>query len=179
MQRTVLEGAIAGATIGGLGGYAIGGVQDGRKGLQIGLLSGVPAGTYVAFLQRRYFREERRLERVQDDLDANIREIEATVAVMRDVLEAQKVELANIRAAAATGQGDEVAVRTELAEAGENLNQMQLAIEGAENRQAEFEQTRSLELIDRSGEVLDSDFDLLAGQIGAMRQIAEDLAQEL
>ena len=73
MQKTILEGAAAGAALGGGGAFVLsGGDRDSaRRGINIGALAGASAGTYVAFIQRKYIRRERRLDAIMEDLDKN------------------------------------------------------------------------------------------------------------
>lgn len=182
MQRTVLEGALAGAAIGTTIGYSIGGSNRKRNtgiGFTFGLGAGAAAGTYVAFLQKKYATKEKRLDRLREDLDKNNAEIATTLGVMREVLAVQRTELDRLRARVDAGSGEDDALASEVSDARANLAEMQKAIDGAAGRQAEFAQTRGLELADVNGAGVESELDTLAARITAMREIAADLATQI
>ncbi|MCV2866445.1 hypothetical protein [Defluviimonas sp. WL0075] len=176
MQKTILEGALAGAAAGG--GIAMTLGTNRKKGIQIGTAVGASAGSYVAFIQRKYFFKERRLEAMKSDLDRNSEEVAATISVMQGVLAAQKAELDSLRAQASTG-GDPAALDAGVAQAQANLSEMQRAIEGATNRQAEFTEARGLVPADGGGSRIDPELSALSSQIAEMRAIADDLAGSL
>ena len=180
LQRTILEGALAGAAVGAGFDLTLG--RDGDspfRGLQIGMATGLAAGTYVAHIQRRYLRRERRLEAIRADLDKNATEIQTTINVMRAVLAVQRAELAEIKRRAATGQASPTDIASELSDANANLAQMQKAIDGASNRQTEFGQVRGLTLVSGGGAAIDPELLALSAQITTMKSIAGDLADEL
>ena len=181
MQRTILEGAAAGVAAGaGLGFILGGGDEDSlRQGIRIGLGSGIAAGSYVALIQKKYARKERRLAAIKSDLDKNAAEMRTTIRVMRDVLAVQRAELAEIRRRAAAGQASSGELSAELSAANNNLAQMQKAINGASRRQAEFGQTRGLTLVSGGASAIDPDLAALSAQIAAMKAIANDLSAEL
>lgn len=183
MQKTVLEGALAGAAAGTAIGMRIGtGTNRNRNrniGFAIGLGAGAAAGSYVAYLQKEYATKEDRLERLRADLDKNNAEIATTLNVMREVLAVQRAELDALRAKVAAGTADRAALEAEVADASANLAEMQKAIDGAAGRQAEFAETRGLELVDESGEGAEAELDLLARRVAAMRAVAADLAAQL
>ena len=177
MQRTILEATAIGAGSGAAF-NVVTGIGNRSDSIQVGALLGASAGTYVALVQRTYILKNRRLEAIQTDLDANAAEIERSIAVMRQVLEDRRAEIDSFSetpAAAAeleTVVGDTVAARA-------NLEEMERAIAGADGRFAEFEETRSLVLIDASTSEIDEDLANLQGQIATMRSIAGELAQSL
>lgn len=181
MQRTILEGAAAGGATGaGLGFTLGGGDKDSTKsGFKIGLGAGVAAGSYVAFIQRKYFRKERRLEAIKSDLDKNAVEMQTTINVMRGVLAVQQAELADLKLRATAGQASEDDLSAELTEANANLAEMQKAIDGATKRQSEFGEARRLTLVKGGTSEIDPDLAALSEQIAAMKAIATDLSVEL
>ncbi|SDL66046.1 hypothetical protein SAMN04488026_110210 [Aliiruegeria lutimaris] len=182
LQRTIFEAAATGAVVGP--GFVV--VYHGRRtdaatlanSAIAGAAVGAAAGAYVGFLQKKYSNQEDRLERVKSDLDKNAQEIQATISVMRDVVDQQQRELAELRAQAATGAGDQ-ALAKEVAQANANLGEMQKAISGAENRQREFESTRGLVPISGGSSAIDPELQQLSNQIAAMRAIASDLAENI
>lgn len=178
MQKTILEGAVTGAAIGGT--VTIGGSRQSRSaGISLGGLLGASAGTYVALVQRRYAFRERRLSVIRNDLDENSEEIAATISVMRRVLAQQKAELAAIRARAADGAAPPARVAAELGEARANLTEMERAVDGAASRQSEFAEARGLVATSGSGSAIDPELAALSAQISEMRAIAGDLAGDL
>ncbi|MEX0276118.1 MAG: hypothetical protein AB3N19_01245 [Ruegeria sp.] len=180
LQKTILQGAIAGGVTGGAIGFGLGGDDDIGSGISIGLGAGALAGTYVAFVQRKYAGREARLRQIKSDLDRNAAEMQTTLNVMNQVLAAQKAELDALNARAAAGTVDQAELQRELAEANGNLSQMELAIDGATKRQAEFAEARNLTIArGQSASPIDGDLSALSNQISQMRGIASDLASSL
>ncbi len=180
MQKTILEGALAGAAVGTGFGLALGGDDSAGTGFTIGLGGGALAGTYVAFVQRKYANKEKRLKQIKSDLDRNAAEMQTTLNVMNQVLAAQQAELAELKGRAAAGTGDPAALQQEVAQANENLSQMQLAIDGSVKRQAEFNEARSLTLArGQTASPIDGDLAALSDRITQMRDVASDLASSI
>lgn len=180
MQKTILQGAVAGGVTGGAIGFGLGGSDDVGTGISIGLGAGALAGTYVAFVQRNYAGRESRLRQIQKDLDRNASEMQTTLNVMNQVLAAQKAELDALNASVAAGTADQAQIAKELAEANGNLAQMELAIDGATKRQAEFTEARDLTIArGQTASPIDADLAALSNQITQMRGIASDLASSL
>lgn len=183
MQKSILEGAAAGAFVGP--GFIVIYGRDGRssddlrQASQAGAAAGAAAGAYVGWVQDRYASREDRLEQVKTDLDRNAQEMQTTISVMRDVLALQTAQLARLRASAASGTADQNALASEVAEARGNLAQMQAAINGAQRRQAELQATRGLVLIGGSTSEIDPELQALSNQIVAMNSIAADLSENL
>ena len=175
LQRTVQEAAVAGALAGAGGVYVVGGKGP---GVALGLLGGIPVGvatgTYVGYLQQQYATNEARLERLRSDIEITNAETAAAIRTMQVVLARQAGELAALRAGAG---GD--ALSTELRQARANLDNMSLAVNGAERRLAEFNSTRSLRLVQGEMTGVDAQIGALGQQIAEMRSIAAALAEDL
>ncbi|MEM6373934.1 MAG: hypothetical protein AAF727_14295 [Pseudomonadota bacterium] len=180
MQKTILEGAAAGGAAGGLLSVTLGDSDDLVSGIAIGAGAGAAAGTYVAFVQRKYVRRARRLNQIQTDLDRHAQEMEATLAAMNAALAVQQRDLAAVRAQAAQGTATPEDLARETAEANSNLSQMQLAIDGATKRQQEFSEARDLTKR-RNDEVapIDPELAAMATRIAEMKAVATDLATSL
>jgi hypothetical protein len=176
LQRTIQEAAVAGAMAGAGGAYVIGGRGAMPAGILIGIPMGISAGTYVGFLQQQYATNEARLERLQADIELTNAETEATIRTMRVVLDRQRRSLAEVRAQA--GPGSEALTR-QVTIAEENLANMAAAIDGAENRQAEFNSTRSLRLVNDQLTGVDRQIADLGQRIAEMRTIAATLSQDI
>lgn len=179
MQRTILEGALAGAAVGGGLQLAFGDERKARRSATLGFLAGATAGTYVAYVQRRYFGKEKRLRAIKADLDRNAAEMRTTISVMQQVLAVQRQELAAVKARLKAGTATSADIQAELGQARANLGEMQKAIDGATKRQGEFGQARGLTLISGGASSIDGDLASLAQQIAAMKAIAADLSSEL
>ena len=179
LRKTVLQGAAAGAGVGTAIGFALDQDDGALQGLKIGLGSGLLAGTYVAHVQSNFITRQSRLRQIKSDLDDNAREIATTINVMRDVLVLQKSELASLKEQVLAGRTDASALDAALSIANSNLEQMQIAVDGAVGRQDEFNATRSLVLADNNTSAIDSDLSSLSMQIASMKAIASDLANEL
>jgi gas vesicle protein len=177
MQKTILQGAVAGAATGA----GISALLDDDTipiGSLVGLSVGATAGTYVALIQRRYSREEKRLEAIKEDLDKNAAEMQTTIDVMQRVLATQKLELAEAKAEAAAGRISSTQLQQEVNSAQANLSEMERAISGATGRQAEFGSVRGL-VPAGPGSAIDPELADLSQQIATMRSIANDLATSL
>ncbi len=181
LQKTILQGALAGGVTGGAIGFGLGGSSDDvGTGIALGLGAGALAGTYVGYVQKQYAGRERRLKQIKSDLDSNAAEMQTTLNVMNQVLAAQKAELDVLNAQVASGTVDQAALQRELTEANGNLTQMELAIDGATKRQAEFTEARSLTIArGQNASPIDGDLANLSNQISQMRGIASDLASSL
>ena len=179
LSRTILEGAVAGAGAGAAFGAARGNKNAINAGIKFGLFAGAAAGTYVGFVQKKYSNKEKQLRLIKSDLDENAVEIQTTIIVMREVLAVQKAELSNARAALNSGTGTSGQLQNEIASAQANLVEMQRAINGANARHAEFNQTRGLTPVSGGGSAIDSDLASLSQQIALMKAVADDLAKEI
>lgn len=178
MQKTILEGAVAGAAFGGA--VTLGKDGESRsRGVQIGGILGATAGSYVALIQKKYLLRGRRLNAIRDDLQENSQEVAATVSVMRRVLAQQQSELAGLRAEAATGAVPDTDVEAQIGEARANLSEMERAVAGATKRQEEFAEARTLVTTRGGGSDIDPELAALSNQIAEMRAIAGDLAGSL
>ncbi len=174
LQRTLVEGALAGAVAGAAGVKVFGG-KSARPGIYIGIPVGIAAGGYVAWVQDHYASKEAQLQKVKADIDATNAEVAAAIATMRAVLALQETELAEVRA---SSRGS-AALSAELRDAETNLGNMRRAIDGAEKRQEEFQSTRSLGLVEGELTGIDPQIAELSRRIAAMREIADTLAGEV
>lgn len=171
-QKTVAQGIAVGVTVTFIGG----GKSLKPSGvLLIGVPLGAAAGTYVAFLQKRYANKERRLEKARDDVETANKELEAAIATMRVVLAQQRSELAAIRKTT----GSNTALAREVTEAQGNLRNMELAIDGAEGWRREFSASRSVLQVEGQLAGIDPGIAALSQRIATMRTIANSLANEI
>jgi hypothetical protein len=176
MQRTVLEGAIIGAGLGAAASTRVKATPI-PFGVAVGVAGGLAGGNYVGFLQSQFANNEDRLEQLRRDIDATNAETEATIRTMREVLARQQGQLATARAA---GGGQETpALEAQQAQARTSLADMQLAISGATNREAEFDDVRALTLVPGQRTGVDGQVAELGSRIAEMRQIANSLAADL
>jgi hypothetical protein len=173
MQRTVLEGALIGAGLGAAASEVH--AAPIPLGIVVGVSGGLVGGNYVGFLQSQYASNEERLEQLRRDIDTTNAETEAMIQTMREVLARQQSELA---AARAGGQPTpELAAQQEIART--SLADMQLAIDGATAREAEFDDVRALQLVPGERTGVDSQVADLGARIAEMRQIADTLAGDV
>jgi hypothetical protein len=175
LTRTILEVAALGAAAGALGTQVYG---SPLFGMSVTTTAGTVTGTYLGFLQQKYATEEQVLDQVRRDLDRNSAEIAATIKVMRNVLAAQQADLGRLRAQAQSGAATSAQVNEGVAAAQANLTEMQIAINGATNRKAEFATARSL-VPTASGSQIDPELAALSSQIAEMRAIASDLSRKI
>jgi uncharacterized membrane protein len=168
LQRTILEGAATGAVAGAGGAYVFGGRGNMPAGVFIGIPVGVASGTYVGYLQQNYASSEARLERLRADIAVTMAETDAALRTMRAIVAQDRWQLA-------AGGADPAARAT----AGRTLNDMALAIDGAEHRLEEFNSTRALRLVPGEATGADAQVADLSRRIAEMRTIASTLAQEI
>ncbi len=186
MTKTVVEAIALGATAGavlGLLDRSAAGNPYGNLGfggyLLAGAVAGAAAGTYVGFLQRDFANEEERLTRARADIRASNAETSATLQVMRQVLASQTRELADLRAAVAAGTADTAQLDREIAAARVNLREMQQAANGAAKRHQDFSKARALVAVDNDNNNINGELDELGERIAQMRQVADDLANQI
>jgi hypothetical protein len=175
MQRTVLEGALIGAGLGAAASEVH--AAPIPLGIVVGVSGGLVGGNYVGFLQSQYASNEERLEQLRRDIDATNAETEAMIQTMREVLARQQSELAAARAGAGGQPTPELAAQEEIART--SLADMQLAIDGATAREAEFDDVRALQLVPGERTGVDSQVADLGARIAEMRQIADTLAGDV
>lgn len=171
-QKTVAQGIAVGITITFIAGRK---TLKPSELLSIGVPFGAAAGTYVAFLQKRYTNKERRLEKARDDIDVANKELEAAIKTMRVVLAQQRSELAAIR----KSTGNNAALAREVSEAQRNLKNMERAIDGAEGWKREFGSARSIVQVEGQLAGIDPGIAALSQKIATMRTIANSLANEI
>ena len=179
LQKTIVEGALAGGVAGGLSVRLLPTGKAGNNvagGVLIGTGLGAAAGTYVAFLQKRFRTKEARLEKLQEDARRNNAQVAAAIQTMRLVLAQQQADLNFLRT---TSRPKDKALRAELEQAQGNLRNMERAIDGAEKRRAELSSTRDLQLVEGEVTGIDQEIAELAARIQNMREIANTLAEEI
>lgn len=174
MQRSVVEGAVAGAALSFL--FAD---RDSPTSLATGIAAGAAAGGYVGQIQKRHATQEARLEAVKSDLDESAQEMLTTINVMREVLNQQRSELATIRANAAAGAASSGQVNAEVQQARANIAVMQSAINGAQNREKELGSARGLRLSGPGQATVNAELASLSRQVAEMRAIASELSTEI
>jgi ElaB/YqjD/DUF883 family membrane-anchored ribosome-binding protein len=178
LQRTIIEGATAGAAAG----FALDRLNGGNnpwQSIAIGAAVGAIAGSYVASLQRSFADRESQLTQARADIRATITETKDTLKVMRVVQRREVAELRSLRAALAAGRTDQASLNARIGTARANLADMNGAISGAENRAEEFTKARAaLAGMEGSGNI-DRELAELQNRIAQMRAVAEDLSKNI
>lgn len=177
MQRTMLEASGTGAALGAGIGYATFGLTGALIGSMVGGAGGAGSGSYVGQLQSEYADEERRLERVATDLDRANADAESVLEAMRAVLAEQQAEIAAIRGRIATDSSAQALLSAELEDLQRNVDQMQGAIAGADQRMADARLARGILPETQAAIEVDPRIGELGRRIAAMRDIADTLAQ--
>lgn len=176
MQRTVLEASGAGAALGGTSALAWG-LGPALIASLAGGAAGASAGSYVGTLQQEYADDERRLDRMVDDLETANADAEALITAMRRVLDEQLAEIASIRASIAEDAGAEALLAAELDSLQENVTVMEAAISGADERLEDVRTARNVLAPDQAGARVDQKLGELGRRISAMREIATTLSE--
>ena len=178
LQKTIIEGAATGAAAGAALSLANGGDNFWRNVL-VGAVVGGLAGSYVASLQRNFADRESQLKQARKDIGATNSDVAATLEVMRVVQRREIAEINELRAALASGRTDSASLAARISVAQGNLADMQGAIEGAENRAAEFTQARAAIAAEPGEGNIDGELGELQNRISQMRAVAEDLSQNI
>lgn len=180
MQRTIIEGALTGAAINlAVNAATSGGDRDRFFVVGPGFIAGGFVGGYVSHVQKNFSGKERQLEAVKSDLDRNAQEMQTTINVMKSVLAQQKAQLVAVRKSQFAGKASEAQVAAEVKQANANINNMQLALEGAKKRQSDLGSSRSLKLSPQGKAVVNTELASLARQVAEMRAIATALSNEV
>lgn len=177
MQRTILEASGSGAALGAGAGILFG-ADAALLGALLGAGTGASAGSYVAVLQQEYETDEQRLDRMIADLETANADAEGVLEAMRAVLAEQTAQIAEIRAAVAADATARTILAAELESLRQNVETMQAAISGADQRLADVRSARGVVQSAQAVAALDPRLGELSRRIAAMRDIATTLAQE-
>ncbi|MBL1435240.1 MAG: hypothetical protein COB08_003440 [Rhodobacteraceae bacterium] len=178
LQKTIIQGAATGA----VAGAALSLANDGKdfwRNVLVGAAVGGLAGTYVASLQRNFSDRESQLKQARKDIGATNSDVAATLRVMRTVQRREISEVNELRAALAAGQTDSASLAARISVAKANLGDMEGAIDGAENRAAEFTQARAAIAAEPGNGNIDSELSELQNRIAQMRAVADDLSKNI
>lgn len=177
LQRTIIEGATAGAAAG----FALSQLNGGNpwQSIAIGAAVGAIAGSYVASLQRSFANRESQLNQARSDIRATIAETKDTLKVMRIVQRREVAELRTLRAALAAGRTDQASLAARIGTARANLADMNGAIRGAESRAEEFTKARAVLASEEGSGNIDRELAELQNRIAQMRAVAEDLSKNI
>ncbi len=178
LQRTIIEGATAGAAAG----FALDQLNGGNnpwQSIAIGAAVGAIAGSYVASLQRSFADREAQLTQARADIRATITETKDTLKVMRIVQRREVAELRSLRAALAAGRTDQASLNARISTARANLADMNGAISGAESRAEEFAKARAVLASEEGSGNIDRELAELQNRIAQMRAVAEDLSKNI
>ncbi|NOR61008.1 MAG: hypothetical protein GQ535_00745 [Rhodobacteraceae bacterium] len=178
LQKTIIEGAATGAAAGAALSLANGGDNFWRNVL-VGAVVGGVAGSYVASLQRNFSDRESQLKQARKDIKATNSDVAATLNVMRTVQRREVAEINELRAALAAGRTDSASLAARISVAEANLADMEGAIDGAENRAAEFTQARAAIAAEPGNGNIDGELSELQNRIAQMRAVAEDLSKNI
>jgi DNA repair exonuclease SbcCD ATPase subunit len=146
-NRTIGEGAVAGALVGGLIGALAGGRRNRVSGALIGAGAGAviggAAGYYVARKKEQYVNENQRLDSMTADVRSDNARLEAYVANTRTVVAQNKAELARLRAEVNARQAARADLDRRLAVAQEDAAHIQQTIGRLRERQRDYVQARN------------------------------------
>ncbi len=178
LQKTVIQGAATGAAAGA----ALSLVNNGQnfwQNMLVGAVVGGLAGTYVASLQRNFADRESQLKQARKDIGATNSEVASTLQVMRIVQRREIAEVRKLRAALAAGRTDSASLAARISVAQANLADMEGAIDGAENRAEEFARARDAIAAEPGEGNIDRELGELQNRIEQMREVAEDLSDNI
>jgi hypothetical protein len=185
-KRTVGEGAVAGALLGGLIGALAGGKRNRAAGALIGAgagaLLGGATGYYVARKKREYVNENQRLDAMTADVRQDNARLEAYVANTRTVVAQNRAELARLRASYNTRQAtrDELNHRVSIAE--QDAAHIRQTIGRLRERQSDYVQARNVTRAESPGadtSQMDAEIARLSQQIAALEAQLNELNQAI
>ncbi len=187
LQSTKGEGSLSGALIGALLGLATGNVGGVAAGAQLGRLAGAGAGLYIKQLQTDFADQEARLAQISSDIQESINDANETLDTMRTVAAQQTAQIAELKKAVAANTKTSADLQRRQTRAQSSLTAMRRAIEGLERREAIFTETRAQVLQQDSSpstrSLTERDVDpylkTLTSRISAMREVAENLSNEV
>jgi outer membrane lipoprotein SlyB len=146
-NRTVGEGAVTGAVIGGLLGALVGGKRNRASGALIGAAGGAllggGAGYYVAKKKEQYANENQRLDSMTADVRNDNAKLAAYVANTRTVVAQNRAELNRLRTQYNTRQAsrDELDRRISIAE--QDASHINQTLGRLRERQGDYVQARN------------------------------------
>lgn len=178
LQKTIIEGAAAGAAAGAVLSLINGG-NNFWESVAVGAVAGGLAGTYVGSLQRNFADRESQLTQARKDIKATNSDVAATLQVMRVVQQREVAELQELRAALAAGRTDSASLAARIGVAEANLADMEGAINGAESRAEEFTRARAAIAAEPGQGNIDNELAELQNRIAQMRAVAEDLSKNI
>ncbi|MGK9169319.1 hypothetical protein KXR53_23595 [Inquilinus limosus] len=190
--RTIVEGAVVGAALGGLG-MAIADLAGARVDTTDYLIAagagaaiGGLAGSYVAQKQKEYASAEDQLDSVIADAKVKNQQARDLVGTMQTVLDEHKRELARLRKGVRSGTATQAQLDAALASVRTDRQVMQQAVDGTKkNRDILSEARNSFSQKAASAQersqvrALDGEIAQLSGRIDAMSEIVGDLSQPL
>ena len=187
LQSTKGEGSLSGALVGALLGLATGNLGGVAAGAKFGRLAGAGAGLYIKQLQEDFADQEARLAQVSSDIQESINDANEALETMRIVAAQQTAQIAELKQAIAANTKTSADLERRQTRAQSSLTAMQKAIEGLERREAIFAETRAQVLEQdsspRTRSLTETEVDpylqTLQSRISAMREVAENLSDEV
>lgn len=187
LQSTKGEGSLSGALIGALIGLATGNLGGVAAGAQLGRLAGAGAGLYIKQLQTDFADQEARLAQISADIQESITDANEALETMRIVAAQQTAQIAELKQAVAANTKTSADLDRRRTRALSSLAAMNKAIEGLERREAIFTETRTQVLAQDSSpktrslteQEVDPYLQTLTSRISAMREVAENLSNEV
>jgi hypothetical protein len=146
-NRTLGEGAVTGALIGGLIGLLAGGRHNRGAGALIGAgvgaLAGTAAGYYVAKKKQQYVNENQRLDSMTSDVRADNTKLEAYIANTRTVVAQNKAELARLRSEYNARQATRADLNRRISTAEQDAAHIRQTVGRLRERQNDYLQARN------------------------------------
>jgi outer membrane lipoprotein SlyB len=146
-NRTIGEGAVTGALVGGLIGLLAGGKRNRGAGALIGAglgaLAGTAAGYYVAKKKQQYVNENQRLDSMTADVRNDNARLEAYIANTRTVVAQNKAELARLRSEYNARQVTKADLDRRISTAQQDAAHIQQTIGRLRERQHDYLQARN------------------------------------
>lgn len=180
-NKTVIEGAVAGAVLGAVAGALI------RRDLQGALIGGVSGalvggttGYYLAEKQKQYANAEQRTDAMIADVRADNQRVSELIASSRKVIAADKERIKQVEKQIAAGKISKENAQRELARVEENEKYLQNTVSNLKKRQGEWQdisKQAANEATPRQKKQMDSEINKLEKQIVSLEKELDTLVQ--
>jgi uncharacterized protein YcfJ len=179
-NKTIWQGALTGAAIGGIGTWLAGGdKKDIVIGTAVGGVAGALAGAYVAQKQKEYAAKEDVLNSMISDARTKNQEAQQLISAMQEVIAEDKRKIAALKTKRQQQAVTEKELQQELAVVKDDRRVMQESISDAQKQVEVFRGAKAEYEKQYPGSntaQLGSEIQTLQGRIDTMSTIADDLS---
>jgi hypothetical protein len=182
-NKTIWQGALAGAALGGISTWLAGGdKKDIAVGTAVGGVAGALAGAYIAQKQKEFAAKEDILDSMIVDAQTKNQEAQQLIIAMQEVIEEDKRKIATLKTKRSQQAITEKELQQELAAVKDDRRVMQQSISEAEEQLEVFQGAKveyEKQYPDSNTAQLNGEIQTLQERINTMSDIAGDLGDEV